>query len=137
MSIETSNQGNIRSFPRRARIARICRRYHRAKIITQPEPRFHLGLILADVGALFIDHSVLPMPRLDVIHLLFSLLHTSYFQVQRILDILMSSFYWTKITRKARRSRRSLLLQTLFLDRRQQWPRIRSDVNGLEQTFAN
>ena len=58
------------------------------------------------------------MPMLDVIHLLFSLLRTLYFQVQPILDILMTSFYWTKITRKARRSRRVLLLRML-LDRRQ------------------
>jgi hypothetical protein len=58
------------------------------------------------------------MPRLDVIHLLFSLLRTLYFQVQPILDILMTSFYWTKITRKARRSRRVFVV-TDALDRRQ------------------
>jgi len=76
------------------------------------------------------------MPRLDVIHLLFSLLRTLYFQVQPILDILMTSFYWTKITRKARRSRRVFVVTDAFR-LEATWPRIRSDVNGLEQTFAN
>jgi len=36
------------------------------------------------------------MPKLDVIHLLFRLLRKSYFHVQPILDILMTTFYWTQ-----------------------------------------
>jgi hypothetical protein len=46
------------------------RRYHRAKIITQPEPRFHLGLILADVGALVthdLDEAVVLSDRICVL----------------------------------------------------------------------